>query len=169
MKRASMLLGLVLLAGCSSPDDGARVNAGTLPDERDPTFPIFSAALVYNCGTLDCHGNHYRNLRLYGYGGLRKSDVRSDFGNPTLPAPDELAANYQALMGLEPEKMAEVVRDGGKDPERLTLVRKARATENHKGGPVVVAGNDMDRCLTSWLTGQIDDAACRASVPWKFP
>ncbi len=169
MKRASILLGLVLVTACSSPDEGARVSAGTLPDERDPKFVYFSSALVYSCGTLDCHGNQYRNLRLYGYGGLRKSDVRSDFGNPTLPSPEELAANYQALMGLEPSVMAEVVRDQGRNPERLTLVRKARATENHKGGPVVVAGDDMDRCLTSWLTSQIDEAACRASVPWTFP
>lgn len=172
MKRLLVLSSFVaIVAACSSPDEGARVSAGKLPGPDDPAFASLSAALVYNCGTLDCHGSLYRNLRLYGYGGLRLEATRSDQGSPTLPSPAELARNYEALMGLEPEKMAEVIREGGRAPERLTLVRKARATENHKGGPVVRIGDPVDRCLTSWLTGTIDEATCRSSdvVPWFTP
>ena len=66
------------------------------------------------------------------------------------------------MIGLEPEVMSDVVRDGGRLPDRLTLVRKARAQEHHKGGKLFVEGDDRDRCLTSWLAGQLDLAACKA-------
>ena len=62
--------------------------------------------------------------------------------------------------------LSEVVSAAGADPERLTLVRKARGLEDHKGGTVFHSGDDADRCLVSWLADQTDTAAClRALSP----
>ena len=72
----------------------------------------------------------------------------------------ELAVDYQSVVGLEPEILAAVVEQGGAQPERLTLVRKARGSEHHKGGALIMVGDAQDRCLTSWLAGAVDDTAC---------
>ena len=73
---------------------------------------------------------------------------------------DELDASYLSIVELEPEIMKDVVAAHGANPERLTLVRKARGTEKHAGGTVVGVGDPRDRCLTSWLAGSADAAAC---------
>ena len=69
------------------------------------------------------------------------------------------------MVGLEPEVMSAVVSQGGAQPERLTLVRKARGTEAHKGGSLMNAGDDRDVCLTSWLAGKTDTVACAKVQP----
>jgi hypothetical protein len=79
----------------------------------------------------------------------------------------EIHADYESVVALEPEVLAEVVHDGGRNPERLTIVRKARGTEKHTGGVVFAPGSDGDLCLTQWIAGQTTDAgvACRNSIP----
>jgi hypothetical protein len=77
---------------------------------------------------------------------------------------DEIDADYQSVIGLEPEILAAVVQDGGARPERLTLVRKARGTEHHKGGALITPGDAQDRCLTSWLAGAVDESACASAL-----
>lgn len=153
----------IALAACSSPDDSATVKADIATRER---FELVSDAMVYRCGTLDCHGSTFRNLRLYGYGGLRKS------GRPDEDFPfrrrEEVDANYDAIVGLEPESFARVVGEGGREPERTTLVAKARALQNHKGGPVMKPGDAIDDCITSWLRGNVEDAKCLAATPLRL-
>ena len=73
------------------------------------------------------------------------------------------------MVGLEPETMSAVVAAGGAIPEQLTMVRKARGTEAHKGGAVWTQGDDSDTCLTSWLEGQPDPAACERGVASGLP
>src|SRR4029079_2461578 len=115
--------------------------------------------LQTTCGTLDCHGQAGRNLRLYGGRGrrLRKSDNPAD--DPTTH--EEYDQSYWSVIGLEPEIMSDVVEDHGQMPERLTLLRKARNLEHHKGGQLFEEGDDRDRCLTSWLAGQVELEACK--------
>jgi hypothetical protein len=60
--------------------------------------------------------------------------------------------------------MSAVIADAGAHPERLTLIRKARGTEHHKGGTVIHAGDDADTCLGSWLRSALDSAACQRSL-----
>jgi hypothetical protein len=148
-------------AGCSTPAD-ARVVA-TPPDRT--SFPDVAEFLVHRCGSLDCHGTRERNLRLYGREGLRWSAADRPYVTPTTS--DEVEQDYQSVVGLEPEVMTSVVADHGAHPERLTLVRKARGTENHKGGALITAGDAQDVCLTSWLAGIADSASCRAAL--AFP
>lgn len=86
--------------------------------------------------------------------------------------PSERIENWQSLCGLEPELFtvvyccsagkgrckgfdfdANCAKPDSFDPERLTLIRKARLREKHKGGLVWNEGDPGDVCLTSWITG----------------
>jgi hypothetical protein len=140
-------------------------------------FDRVAENLDYSCGNLECHGTVGRNLRLVGDQGRRLDPKDIPCGRPTTPA--EVEADYRSLVGLEPELTSDVVAAHGAEPERLTLVRKARGTENHKGGSVFRDSTDMtacldackddrvctaacyaDRCLISWLAGKVDVPAC---------
>lgn len=129
----------------------------TVPDRA--TFPFVADLLVHRCGTLDCHGQTSRNLRLYGNLGLRLApgDRPVSKGTTTSAEYDE---DFASVVGLEPEIMTAVVTAGGAQPDRLTFVRKARGAENHKGGTLWTAGDPQDRCVTSWLAGATDINDC---------
>jgi hypothetical protein len=147
------------LACAPAPDTTARV-ALVAPDAA--SFPPVAAFLDHRCGSLDCHGEVGRNLRLYGSEGLRLDPADVPGGRTTTP--DEIASDYASTVGLEPEVMSAVVKDAGAEPERLTLIRKARGTDHHKGGALVMIGDTQDRCLTSWLASALDTAACAAAL-----
>jgi hypothetical protein len=163
MKRLLLFLFVALAAACSSPDEGATVKADVATRER---FELVSDAMVYRCGTLDCHGNTFRNLRLYGFGGLRLAKTALPDDNRGARVQAEVDANYDAIAGLEPESFAQVIAEGGGEPERLTLVAKARARQNHKGGPAMKPGDPIDDCITSWLRGNVADDRCRDATPF---
>jgi hypothetical protein len=150
----SVSLLALLLCSCSFPKVAAEQLA--VPD-RAQWKPV-ADALQPNCATLDCHGQPGRNLRLYGGQGLR---LAVD-GNPNVdPTTDlEYQASYQSLVDLEPEALDKVVAEAGRDPERLSMVRKARGSERHTGGVQMLAGDPLDVCLISWLSGTTDSAAC---------
>jgi hypothetical protein len=124
------------------------------------TFAPVHDVLQTSCGTLDCHGQLGRSLRLYGGRGLRLRPTDNPADDPTTH--EEYDQSYWSVIGLEPEVLSDVVTDHGQTPERLTLVRKARELEHHKGGRLFVAGDRRDRCLTSWLAGEVDLDACKA-------
>ncbi len=149
--------------GCSAPSAGSYV-PGALPDEA--TFAPVAALLDVRCGSLDCHGAIGRNLRLYGSSGLRLSPA----DRPLVPLCDtgsEVAQDYDSVVGLEPERSSAVVQ--GADPSELTLVRKARGTEAHKGGTIWATGDDSDVCLTSWLHGAPNAADCARAAAQVLP
>ena len=155
MMRRLVFLALAILAGgCVVENDGA--TGLQMPDPT--TFAQVDDALQPSCGTLDCHGQSSRNLRLYGGRGLRLDPQGNSADEPTTDA--EYHASFSSLTGLEPEALAAVVLSGGQDPERLSLVRKARGVERHKGGTQMLPGDALDRCLLSWLAGAVDGEAC---------
>jgi hypothetical protein len=166
------LVGIALVAACSGVQ---QTRVGVLAPRED-TFPPVADYLDHRCGTLDCHGQPGRNLRIWGCEGMRLNpkDISSCIsGAPTTP--DEWEATYRSLIGLEPAVMSAVVSAAvqGKEvhPELLTFVRKARGTENHKGGQLIQEGDDQDTCIVSWLRGNTDPAACGCALnnyP-KFP
>jgi hypothetical protein len=156
----------MLLGACSIPPSEAMFTEGALPDRA--TFPPVAELLVVRCGSLDCHGTTARNMRLFGSAGLRWSP--SD--RPLVPPCDtgaEVDQDYESVVGLEPEAMSAVVAAGGADPDRLTMVRKARGVESHKGGQIWDQGDDSDTCLTSWLSGAADAAACVSGLASVLP
>jgi hypothetical protein len=148
---------LVLLSAsaCSGPSaDGRTQFKG--PDTA--TFKTVADMLGKRCGTLDCHGSTARSLRIYSYRGLRldPADVPGVSGDTT---DAEYQATYTSVLTLEPEIMGKVLFQHG-DPTELTIVRKARGTEHHKGGTVLKTGGAADRCLIGWLTGKGSGTAC---------
>jgi hypothetical protein len=162
LRRSALVVSAALAAifACSAPPSDSRFVAQT-PDGA--SFPPVAQVLVQKCGTLDCHGTKYRNLKIYGNLGLRLSPI----DHPTSKTPttaDEAQADFDSVVGLEPEIMSEVVRAGGANPEQLTFVRNARGQEDHKGGTVVQVGSDEDTCITSWLAGQHNVQACTNAI-----
>ncbi len=157
---------LVAAAACSVPAaDGTYVQE-SLPDRA--SFPPVAQLLDVRCGSLNCHGTVARNLRLYGSAGLRWS--LSD--RPLVPLCDtqaEVDQDYASVVGLEPEAMSAVVAAGGADPDQLTMVRKARGDESHKGGQIWSQGDDSDTCLTSWLSGDTSLRACARGMASVLP
>lgn len=159
MKHA--VLWLVLLSACSGPPAGTVDVVGP----QRSTFPPVHAALEPTCGTLDCHGQPGRSFQLWGNYGQRlaANDIPSDpdgGGDRARSSAEEIDASYRSLVALEPEIMADVMRDQGAHPERLTLIRKARGTEAHKGGTLMHEGDPLDRCITTWIAGTVDQSAC---------
>lgn len=159
--RTACLLALGL--ACS-----AEAGRSTLSVPPPDDFAPVSTALANGCGALDCHGRAGQNLRLYGSIGLRLDPDDLPGGDETSAA--EHDANYRSIVALEPELLSSVWLEGGSDPARLTLVRKARGREAHKGGSVFPEGSDGDRCVLSWLSGALDfDACSRAAELPKSP
>jgi hypothetical protein len=144
--------------GSAEPEAG-RLSEMQLPSREQ--FPVVDAAMQRRCATLDCHGQVGRNLRLYGFGGLRLSTPESPIGDPLADPTTvaELDASYASTIGLEPEALWQVVVQGA-DPNQLSLVRKMRGIEKHKGGQLALTGDALDRCLVLWLTGKPDPVPC---------
>jgi len=134
---------------------------------RRAGFEGVSDALQPHCGTLDCHGQFTRNLRLYGGRGLRLEGDATPAEGETTPA--EYDANYWSTISLEPETLSQVVASGGAQPERTILIRKARGTTRHKGGTLMKPGDDLDRCLVAWLAGNDASEACFTASRWGAP
>ncbi len=144
----------------TGPDKGQFSEIGTV--NGSVQYGV-STVLERRCGTLDCHGQVGRPLRIYGQYGLRFVDDAGDVPGVQPTTATEYEANYQSVVGLQPELMTEVVQ-GNAQPEDLLLLRKPLQLERHKGGAVFVDGDDGDTCFTSWLAGQTNFAACTAAV-----
>jgi len=161
------LLVFLTLGGCG-PD--LRSENSAIGDLQFPTrddFPAVSDAMQLKCGTLDCHGQTGRNLRLFGHYGLRLADG----GNPIDPfesTEEEYEASYLSVIGLEPEAMTKVVRKQ-LAPIDLQFVRKPRNIESHKGHQLMSKGDPLDRCLVGWLTAAFDADACTYVVTHPKP
>lgn len=158
------LILLVTVVACAMPASDARVQE-TTPDRA--SFPAVADLLVHRCGSLDCHGVAARNMRLFGHEGLRlaPTDRPSSKGTTTTAEYDE---SYASVIYLEPELMSAVVAAAGASPERLTLVRKARGLEHHKGGALFRAGSPEDVCVTSWLAGHTETTTCAEALKAAF-
>ncbi len=119
------------------------------------------------CGSLDCHGSTARNMRIYSSEGLRlltpDASLGPGLGDTTL---DEITANYQSIMTLEPELSNDVVNGG--DPYQLLVLKKPLELERHKGGQSIRRGDDAERCIVSWLKrdalNALDVGACQRAA-----
>jgi hypothetical protein len=145
------------LTSCSTVPSDLRIGVDS-PDGTEAGFGPVGDYLDHRCGSLDCHGNIARNLRIWGCEGMRldpndtpQCDRRLG-GHATTPA--EHQATYRSLVGLEPAVMSFVVEGHGQHPELLTFVRKSRGIESHKGGTLITPGDYQDQCVTDWLAGQ---------------
>jgi hypothetical protein len=164
MKRLLLacLLASLAIAGCVSSDaDGTAVTTIDAPPSGTPFKPV-GLFFGHSCGTLDCHGQIGRNFRVYSQYGLRLDPMNQPGGS--LETSDEFEATFRSAVALEPELTSEVVAEGGAIPDRLTLVRKPRLEESHKGGQIYTVGDPRDVCLTSWLASNVDTTSCKAAL-----
>ncbi len=154
---ASAVLGVLMVACASAPDD-KRITQVLAPD-----FEIYKANvdgfLTRRCGSLDCHGQPGRAYRIYSQPGFRLPDGKDDKGDALVSGsdqpgtPEELRANFQAIVGLEPEEMTRVVAAQGDEESiaRLLFIRKALNEERHKGGPAMTKSDPGYTCVRGWL------------------
>ena len=160
------VLAIGCLTCCCACLDGADAVGCDLRAAR-AEFSSVSAMLAASCGSLDCHGQLGRPLRLYSGRGLRLDPDELSGHGGTRSAEHE--ANLHALVGLEPELTCAVLSEGGRDPERLTIVRKATGAEAHRGGAVLSPRAAGTRCLLRWLAGRVDSAVCRRAAELERP
>ena len=164
MMRPLALASLVVLsAGCLGESDTAPLGYACPSGDN---FPIVSQVLERRCGTLDCHGDPSRPLRIYGRSGLRLRQPDGNgppSGTEIGTTPLEIDENRFSACGLEPEVMDAVV-SGQADPEVLLLLKKPRLVEAHKGGQVLTVGSTADTCIVSWLRGTVDSLSCEAAL-----
>ena len=138
------------VASCSSVQN-SQIGIGA-PPYNFASFSPVGDYLGNRCGTLDCHGQTGRNLRIWGCEGMRLAADASPAlcSHPTTD--EEYQATYRSLVALEPQVMSTVYAgcspyaDGGISvyppgaschPELLTFIRKARGIESHKGGQLI--------------------------------
>jgi hypothetical protein len=159
--RQAVLLAAAMTLGCSGTNTEGRIDPGFAPSGAE--FRPVAQVLLERCGSLDCHGSKYRNMRLYGYASQRLDWTHKPDAPDTTP--EEVDQDYAAVVSLEPKVMVQVLSEGGFNPLRLTFFRKARGYEAHKGGTRILPGEPADRCIASWLAGTVDQAACRDAVP----
>jgi hypothetical protein len=171
---SSAVVGLIAAFATACSEVQERRLGVEAPVDSELGFGPVGSYLAHRCGTLDCHGQTGRNLRVWGCDGMRLDpfDVpscdRLTGGSPTTAG--EHQATYRSLVGLEPSVMSAVVSGGGQHPELLTFIRKIRGTEAHKGGQLVTPGDDQDQCLSSWLASSTDDVACANATRYPvFP
>ena len=146
---------------CGAPD----VNRLTVV--LQPDFEIYKAQvdpfLERRCGTLDCHGQTGRGYRMYGRTGIRLTtgdDIDAGLVSGQQGTTDaEVLANFQAIIGLEPEELNRVVAAQGADEElkRWVWIRKPLKLERHKGGPVLAEDDSGYRCIIAWLRVAVVD------------
>lgn len=166
MIRFAVPLFVVTVIGCTIPPSDSRSRPQALPDAT--AFPPVAQLLDVRCGSVDCHGTVARNLRLYGSAGLRWSTSDRPL-SPVCDRKAEVDQDYESVVDLEPEAMGQVVASGGANPDALTMMRKARGTESHKGGKIWNEGDDSDTCLVSWLSGKADAGACAKGLADALP
>jgi hypothetical protein len=161
-------LAALVLGGCSSYDPKDRIDPtiGTVDSGAGlaTDFKPVAEMLVYKCGSIDCHGSKYRNFRLYGYGSERLF-AQDGPDHPDYTRDEEAVEDYNSMVALEPTIYLQVIREGGANPDRLTLVRKARNVEDHKGNQPIAPGDPADLCLQSWLQSHVNADVCRSAVP----
>lgn len=169
-----MLVSAWWLVSCSTVPPDLRIGLDA-PSSSEQDFRPVAGYLDHRCGSLDCHGQIGRNLRIWGCEGMRLDPkvLPQCSRDPTLGgAPttvDEDLATYRSLVGLEPAVMSTVVAGGGVHPELLTFIRKARGIESHKGGTLITPGDDQDVCITSWLSGPGNTNTAKCANAISFP
>ena len=157
------------LSGCLSDVDLGTVEP-LCPDPTD--FRLVNNMLERRCGTLDCHGDLARPFTVYGQNSLRRPGGEVDAVDPdqyytggiepTLEF--ELQGTYASACALEPEEMDAVVK-GSEEPDTLTLLRKPRLDEKHKGGRLWGRGTlKGDACLVGFVTNSLDKTTCIAEL-----
>lgn len=171
--RTSLFICVAFIVGCAR--DFAEPQPFACPTVPVEDFRYVSSVLERRCGSLDCHGDLARPLRIMGSNGLRLF-TPEQFDSPAaaqeagvtpggLEATTELELeqNRESLCGVEPELTEQVVI-GNVDPTELMIIKKPSLRERHKGAQVFFKGGAGEACTASWLRGAVSIADCIEAV-----
>lgn len=158
-----------MLVGCLGDSDLGTGQPACPPIED---FRAVNNVLERRCGTLDCHGDLARPFIVFSQTGLRRLPPSNEVeeideyvtGGFEPTTEHEVLGTYISACYLEPEKMDAVLK-GELEVTDLTLVRKPRLEEKHKGGRLWNARTQKgDKCLLSWIQGDVDVEACELEL-----
>ena len=158
------LAALGSFAGCAStPDDATTPKLALGPLDVDAYVALVHPVIERRCGSIDCHGQLPRGLRVYGQTGLR---LPNDAGNVPGGGATTLAekrATYDSIVGLQPEQTNALLLKEPRTPAdayQLSVLTKATALERHRGGPSLQRGEPAEQCMVTWLVGHADATLC---------
>jgi hypothetical protein len=158
-----LVLVLVLAACASRPDDSSVPKLAVASLDVDSYTSLVQPVFERRCGSLDCHGQLPRGLRVYGEIGLRLPNDAGLVPGGGATTPEEALATYQSIMGLQPEKMDAFLLTPGRtqtDAYQLLILTKGTAIERHRGGPAIQRGEPAEQCIVTWLLGSADPGLC---------
>ncbi len=138
---------------CAGTPDKNRVTDVILPD-FDTYKNNVDLYLARRCGTLDCHGQPGRAYRIYSREGFRLYNQDAGLVSGQQPTtPEEVMANFQAIVSLEPEELNRVVASQGDEDalKRWIWIRKPLRLERHKGGPAMAEDDSGYKCVLAWM------------------
>ena len=170
MKRAVLflLLGLCAIAACHGFE---RTDLRGMPDREQFLADKngVSLFLEVRCGALDCHGQIGRPMRIYSENGLRLGEGEGGVRDRSATTRAERNANYDAVIGLEPDAVADCFRTRGEYQDFQLLLKpldESGRGVKHKGGPVLARTNSDPgwACLYGWLSGTLDPARCEEAA-----
>lgn len=145
MRRAAWLF---LLLGCSGP--APESEPLVIPEAADYEAHV-QVVVGYGCGSLDCHGDPGRPLRIYARDGLR---LRADLRGEELTS-EEAALDAEAFGGVDP---------GGVPPDHVALLKPLAEEAGglpHVGEDVWLSTDDAGyRCVLGWLEGATPADVC---------
>lgn len=162
---AAIVAVATMASSCASAPDPERQTVVLVPD-YDTYVQSVDPYLTRRCGSLDCHGQSGRAFRLYSREGLRMRTIQDGglISGKQATQPEEQRANFQALVGLEPEEMSRLMARQGENPNQLLLLRKPLKLERHKGGPAMAEDDPGYRCVIAWLSIPVVDGS-GAAIP----
>lgn len=152
-------------SACASEPDRSPVRLDLAALDEGAYAASVHTVVQQRCGSPACHGQLPRGLRVYGAHALRIVP-KTEAAAPTTA--DEIAATYESIVGLEPERMREFLSSPTRtleDAATLTFLSKPLARERHRGGTSLIAGEPAERCMGSWLAGRLDATACVNATP----
>jgi len=162
--------GLAVLGAISSSCVAAdATTTGSVPDSNSFITNDVSLFMERRCGSLDCHGQTGRPMRLYSVWGLRLDTGTNGARDTSATTDKERLENYRAVVGLEPERLEEIfTTPSGELPnfDNYQLLLKpldiVGGGVRHKGGPVLrqTTSDDGWVCLSGWVTNNADKVAC---------
>lgn len=143
---------------CASSPDKDALTFAIVPD-FDTYVTNVDSYLTRRCGTLDCHGQPGRAYRIYSSRGFRLPSLLDGglVSGEQATDPQERRANFQALVGIEPEEMSRFMAlnapppDDVEAPKKLLFIRKALKLERHKGGAAMAEDDPGYKCVVAWL------------------
>ena len=170
MKAALLVVVLAALAtAATSCATEAQTTVSALPDSASFITNDVSLFMERRCGSLDCHGQTGRPMRLYSVWGLRLDEGTNGARDTNATTDKERMQNYSAVVGLEPERLQEIFNTpAGVAPnfDDYQLLLKpldiVGGVVRHKGGPVLrqTTSDDGWVCLSGWVTNNVDKIAC---------